>query len=181
LKKNLALTDSEALKLEFMSVVGQTLLQIQMTEQALKRLATQFLRVKDMPWEQILASNEKERRKTLGYFLRELRKNTPVRSDFDKTLTEFLEARNLFVHNFASVPNFSLNDDAGIEAGLDFVRTLNHQTVFIRNIFMGLIRIMMGEDNLKDGIGPDVTEDQINELTAIGAFLQSDYWEDEDK
>ena len=39
----------------------------------------------------------------------------------------------------------------------------------------------MNEDSLKGDIGPDVTDNQIDELMALGAFLQNDYWEDEDK
>jgi len=124
------------------------------------------------------SSGGKGTKKTLGYFLRELRENTPIRKDFDKILSDFLTARNTFVHKLSSIPDFSLKDEAGIKAGLNFVRTVNKQAVHIRNVLLALTRLMMGKGVLKEGIGPEISEEEDHELMAIGVFLQSDFWED---
>jgi len=62
-KKNLPMSSTGALLLEFSAGIGETLLQIQKTEEILKLLVTHFLRTKELPWEQILAQEEKERKK----------------------------------------------------------------------------------------------------------------------
>jgi hypothetical protein len=92
--------------------------------------------------------------------------------------SDFLTARNTFVHNLDDIPNFSLKDDAGIETGLTFVRNVNKQAVHVRNVLWALTRLLMGEGRLKDGAGPGVSEEEVYELLAIGTFLQSDYWEE---
>jgi hypothetical protein len=180
-KTQITLSQDQAARLELLSNIGTTLLQIQKTEYVIKHLVQRFLRANNMTWKQLLSYDEGEQRKTMGYFLSELRKHIPIRPDFDKTLSNFLAARNVFAHDLTSIPNFSLNNEAGIESGLHFVRNLNEQAVSIRGVLTGLMRIMMNEDSLKGDIGPDVTDNQIDELMALGAFLQNDYWEDEDK
>ena len=48
--------------------------------------------------EQIIAQSNAEQKKTLGYFLAELRKRVDVDVHFDRTFAEFLRRRNLLTH-----------------------------------------------------------------------------------
>jgi hypothetical protein len=160
--------------LELSSRMGVALFQIQKAEYVLKKLITIFLRASTLSWEQVLSQEEKERKRTLGYFMKELRKATPVRNDFDEELTRFVKDRNTFIHDFFNVPGFSLENGRGLQAGIDFVSSVTKQAEEVRKVLWAYVRLIMGEDSLKDHIGPDITDAQMYELMAIGVFLQGD-------
>jgi hypothetical protein len=172
------MSDAQLLKLELLGRIGEALLQIQRTEEVLKRTVTYFLRAGSCSWVDLLSQEERERKRTLGYFLRELRRYTPIRPDFDEELTRFLSARNTFVHDLLSVEGFNLDRTEGLLKGLDFIADLNKQAVHIRKVLWGLVQFLM-DDTIVNGLGPGVTEEQGYALAAIGIFLQSDFWDDD--
>jgi hypothetical protein len=53
--------------------------------------------------EQIIAQSNAEQKKTLGYFLAELRKRVDLDVHFDRTLAEFLRRRNLLAHHLSDL------------------------------------------------------------------------------
>jgi hypothetical protein len=67
------------LRMDLMVRVGTTLLNVQITERAL-RFITSFVLQKSSPItaEQIIAKSNAEQKKTLGYFLAELRKRVDL-------------------------------------------------------------------------------------------------------
>lgn len=87
------------LRMDLMVRVGTTLLNVQITERAL-RFITTFVLQKSSPItaEQIIAQSNAEQKKTLGYFLAELRKRVDLDVHFDRTFAEFLRRRNLLAH-----------------------------------------------------------------------------------
>ena len=100
-----------------------------------------------MSWDEIARLEERERTRTLGYFVRELQRAIDVRPDFVDTLSGFVEDRNTFVHDLSLVAGFDLRSEEGLRAGLQFALSLSER------------------------VGPE-HEDQMYELLAIGTFLR---------
>lgn len=81
-----------------------------------------------------------ERKKTLGYFLSELRKRADLEPGFEALLDDFLERRNILVHRLADVPGWSLENDVGLAATNAFVQDMLRVTDTVLKVFMGLVR-----------------------------------------
>jgi hypothetical protein len=64
--------------------------------------------------EQIIAQSNTEQKKTLGYFLAELRKRVDLDVHFDRTLAEFLRRRNLLAHHLSDLPGWNTDTAHGI-------------------------------------------------------------------
>jgi hypothetical protein len=56
------------------------------------------------------------RRKTLGFFIREMRKRAAFDDSIEATLERFLENRNKLIHHFDDIPGHDLSTDAEIAA-----------------------------------------------------------------
>jgi hypothetical protein len=100
-------------------------IQIQVTERVL-RLVTTFVLQKSnsVTAETLLDQVESDRRKTLGYFLSELRKRADLDQHFDSTLAEFLSHRNTLVHHLSDLPGWDTETLGGIYVGRKFINEL---------------------------------------------------------
>jgi hypothetical protein len=143
----------EPLRMDLLARIGVALLTVQTAERAL-RLITTFVLQKSgsIAPEELLAQSETERRKTLGYFLAELRKRAAIDPHFDATLAEFLRRRNTLVHNLSDFPGWDIHTHRGIHAG-GFVNELIGMTEEVLKVFAGLVRawqIQIGEATMPD-------------------------------
>ena len=118
-----------------------TLLNVQITERALRFIAT-FVLQKSSPItaEQIIAQSNAEQKKTLGYFLAELRKRVDLDVHFDRTLAEFLRRRNLLAHHLSDLPGWNTDTAHGIYIGRRFINELDQINNEVLKVFTGLVR-----------------------------------------
>jgi hypothetical protein len=126
---------------ELLLMVGQIVLISQTTEKVI-RLCLTFVIQEDAPLtlEKLEFLELKEKKKTIGYFLSELRKRASLDEDFDQLLIEFLEKRNTLIHNVEDVPGWSLENSSGRIEARKFLGKLAFLTVEVLKIFTGLVR-----------------------------------------
>lgn len=89
-----------------------------------------------------------ERKKTLGYFLTELRKRAALDGAFDKLLQDFLEERNLLVHDAGSIPGWTLQSSEGCKKAREFVDAFILKTLEVQKVFAGLLQAWQEEVGL---------------------------------
>ncbi len=128
--------------------IGAALVFVQSAEQVI-RLCMIFVLQKDSPLtiEKLEKQTREERKKTLGYFLGELRKRADLDESFDALLEEFLEERNILVHNVDDVPGWNLQTTEGRKIASAFVDGFIRKTVEILKVFAGLIRSWQEQTN----------------------------------
>ena len=137
--------------------IGVALLMIQTTERVIKLCMTFVLqRSNPLTLETLERQKKEERKKTLGYFLSELRKRTDLDDKFDALLEQFLEKRNVLVHDFGERDEFSLNTPAGLAGANEFIRDLIQITEEVLKVFVGLVLAWQEQT----GIGPENVKGQ---------------------
>jgi hypothetical protein len=157
-------------RLELMSRMGLALITVQQVEHMLKPLTTYFFRGQGFTAEMMLAEEVRDRKKTLGYFLKQLQRRLEIKPEFDGILTEFLDDRNLFIHHMKDVPNFTLDTEEGMQAGIDFIVRLTNRAQHVMHALGGLIEI------IGDSFGAEHKELQLdnardfNRVLALMAF-----------
>ena len=151
--------------------IGEALLQIQEAEKVLKLFMTHHVRGLGMSWEDLVRLEDKDRSKTLGRVIAELRKSILVREEFAEELSQFAKDRNIFVHSFSSIPGFNFDTQDGLSIAMDFVISLTLRAIRITGVITALIRILKGVAKVQyTEIGPEFDEEADYELTAIGRF-----------
>jgi hypothetical protein len=68
----------------------------------------------------------------------ELRKRSDLDANFDELLVQFLDDRNMFVHDIDGVPDFDIRSEAGIKAAHQFLKRLINGAEEILKIFTAL-------------------------------------------
>src|SRR5581483_11635890 len=92
-----------------LAAIAVALLLAQTAERVIKLCMTFVLQKASPLTLELLEHQERaERRKTLGYFLSELRKRADLSPGFDVLLEDFLEKRNILVHEFGGRDEYSL-------------------------------------------------------------------------
>ena len=121
--------------------MGLALVLVQSAEQLIRSCMTYVLQ-KDSPLtiEKLEKQTREERKKTLGYFLGELRNRADLDEHFDALLEAFLEERNILVHSVDDIPGWNLSTVEGRKIARAFVESFILKTVEILKIFMGLLR-----------------------------------------
>jgi hypothetical protein len=149
------------LRVDLMARIGAALLSVQVTERALRLIIT-FVFQKSSPItaEQLIAQTNAEQKKTLGYFLAELRKRADLDVHFDRTLTEFLRRRNLLAHNLSDLPGWNTDTAHGIYIGRCFINELLQMNGEVLKVFTGLVRAWQAQG----GLALDVPEEFFEEI-----------------
>jgi hypothetical protein len=129
------------LKVDLLARIGAALLSVQTTERAL-HLVTTFVIQKPgtITAEQLIAQSNAAQKKTLGYFLAELRKRVDLDVHFDGTLCEFLRRRNLLAHNLSDLPGWNTDTVHGIYIGRCFINELLEMNGEVLKVFAALLR-----------------------------------------
>jgi hypothetical protein len=79
-------------------------------------------------WEAQTAAEEK---KTLGYFLSQLRCRVAIEPVVDAILSTFLERRNDLIHHLENVPGWGLEDDTSLRVSNDFLTAAMASAKFV--------------------------------------------------
>jgi hypothetical protein len=105
---------------------------------------------KDSPLtiEKLERQTKEERRKTLGYFLAQLRGRAALDSDFDSLLEKFLEERNHLVHDVSAIPGWALHTTEGRKIARSFLDGFIHKTLEVQKVFLGVARAWQEEANI---------------------------------
>ena len=113
--------------------VGETLLMVQDVEASLRFVMTFVIQQgeEEMDLARYETQTRAERKKTIGYFLSQLRRRVDVEPTTDARLSAFLDMRNLFVHKLDEVPGWGLDDEASLAASNDFLTDLLATSFYI--------------------------------------------------
>jgi hypothetical protein len=120
--------------------IGLALFGVQGTEAKLKFLITYiFPKDIDATLKVLHGSDEKQKKKTLGILIENLKQQGDVSEEFQELLSSFLNMRNRFVHGLFLERGYSLGSDEGIKKVEDFIQDLEQKMWFIDSILMGYI------------------------------------------
>jgi hypothetical protein len=124
-----------------LALLGGVLLTLQSAEQIVKLCMTYVFPKECNPTlEQIEAQKSEEAKKTLGYFLGQLRKRAAIDSAFDETLREFLLLRNQFIHNLNTVQGFGFDTPEEIAVVVSYTGRLFTLAREVHGVFLGAAR-----------------------------------------
>src|ERR1700677_2179872 len=115
----------DARRQEVLAAMGATLLLVQLAERVVQgamRWALPRHGIRTL--EDLERQTAEEAKKTLGYFLDQLRRRASVEEQFDADLHEFLDKRNTFAHNLASVEGLNFDTVDGLDVASNFVLRL---------------------------------------------------------
>lgn len=150
-------------EIEVFALVGIALNSAQSVEQILRLVMTFVLQKGDrLDLLTLEAQEAAERKKTIGYFLRELRKRAGIAPGLDKKLDSFLERRNLLAHNLHGVPGWGPKTAKGQAAGRAFLMRFIDDSHELLIIFVALANAWQ-KDALPGAALP--RQDLVDELT----------------
>ena len=147
-----------------LALLGATLLVVQAAERTLKWCMTYALpKGGVLTAESLERQTAEEAKKTLGYFLGQLRHRVAVQPEFDAELSEFLERRNRLVHHLDSVEGLNFNTPEGRAVADIFTRTTATNAARVFNVFTGLMRDWAEQI----GTEVEVNSDAFEEINSI--------------
>jgi hypothetical protein len=127
-------------QLDVYAKIGAALCLVQTAEEVIRTCITYVLpKTSPLTIEDLERQTNAERKKTLGYFLGELRKRADLDEDFDALLASFLENRNTLVHRIGEVPGWTLRTAEGRKIASIFAGRLLTETLEVIKIFAGLL------------------------------------------
>jgi hypothetical protein len=135
-----------------LAAIGGALIIIQMAERMIK-LCMQYVLQKDdsgLTYEKLKSLQADEARRTLGYFLVQLRHRADLDATFDDQLRQFLAQRNQLVHNLSEIPGLGFNDPSEIELTIEWAGKLSGLALHVHNVFMGLARDWQHQIGMRD-------------------------------
>ncbi len=121
--------------------MGVHLLTLQSTEHAI-RLCLQIALPKEPinTLEDLRSLEQREAKKTIGYFLRTLRQRANIAPEFDEQLAAFLATRNAFIRNLSPVAGWDMRTEDGCRQCAELLQQWGDQTTEVQNVFAGLLR-----------------------------------------
>ena len=101
---------------------GSALVLIQSTEHLIRTVMTLVLQKHSpLTLEKLQRQQRQERKRTLGYFVKELQKRVGLDQELEDVLESFLDERNVLVHGLTDVPGWSLESTEGREVAFQFL------------------------------------------------------------
>jgi hypothetical protein len=157
---------SPLLSMELTSTMGQALLKIQNAERVLK-LSLQWVGADpDITLAGLEAREQSLQKRTLGQTIGLFKEHIGFADDFESGMRDFLADRNLFVHDFLSLPRFSIGSDEGAAVGIEFLRKLINQADLLTKVMLGLNQIFATRESVPDN-SKEITNEKFNEMLAL--------------
>jgi hypothetical protein len=147
------MSNARKAELHIYSLIGVTLLHVQLAERALGETVKLVLKDRTLTPSKLMELTEPERKKTLGDFLKELKTRTRLETAFKDKLYRFLKMRNTFIHNISELPGWDVKTDAGREKGIEFLAELLHLALTVTGVFTSLFAI-----SARDELGEELFE-----------------------
>lgn len=146
------ITSGTADQKDALATIGGALVIVQMAERMIK-LCMQFVLQKDdgpLTLKKLESLRTEEARRTLGYFLTQLRQRAEIETAFDDQLREFLTLRNQLAHNLSDVPGLGFEQPAEIEFTIEWANKLSSLAAHVLKVFMGLTRAWQSGIGMRD-------------------------------
>jgi hypothetical protein len=122
------------------SMMGATLSYLQTVERIFRFVTTYVIQDGDgLSFEGLQALCKRDKKKALGYFMRQLREQSALPPAFDALLSSFLSMRNDFVHSHDRIPGWDVNTEDGRLVAHQFMSTLLQQSHKINEILIALV------------------------------------------
>ena len=138
--------------------MGRTLIWVQDVERALRFILTfVFQKGGGLTLESLEAQTEAERKKTIGYFLDQMRRRVAIHPKVDDYLSTFLTLRNQFAHDVTSVSGWDLETEAGLKAANDFLTDLGGHALWIYFWLAGIVRSWSQQVGMETSFEDDET------------------------
>ena len=144
--------DLGSLQQEALAAIGGALVIVQMAEKMTK-FCMQYVLQKGgvvLTYENLKSQQAEEAKKTLGFFLSQLRLRAEIDSTFDDQLKEFLTQRNQLAHDLTGVPGLGFHDREKLEVAMEWAGKLSSLALHVHNVFMGLARAWQHEIGMRD-------------------------------
>lgn len=134
-----------------LAAIGGALVIVQMTERMIK-FCMGFVLPQDgsLTLEKLESFKADEARRTLGYFLAQLRQRVEIDAAFDDRLREFLTLRNQLAHNLSEVPGLGFNRPDEIALTVEWAGKLSGLALQVHNVSMGLARVWQEQIGMRD-------------------------------
>ncbi len=130
--------------------IGRAVVIAQMVEALIRMCTTYVFPGEPLTIESLERLEQRERRKTIGHFVRELKKRVLVRDDFDDLLSSFVENRNTLIHRPDDVEGWDLSDDVGKRAVIAFADKVASDAGRLVLILVGFVRAWQVEAGFPD-------------------------------
>jgi hypothetical protein len=146
-----------SLQKDALAAVGGALVIVQMAERMIK-LCMQFVVQKGdgaLTYEKLKSQQADEAKRTLGYFLGQLRQRVEVEASFDDRLREFLEMRNQLAHDLSEVAGLGFSEPKELEFAVEWAGKLSGLALQVHNVFMGLARAWQHQIGMRDDFAED--------------------------
>lgn len=121
------------------SLIGFALTYIQSVEKSISFVTTYVLQDEPLTMVNLNSINAKERKKTLGFFIKKIQKTTSLAPPLENLLSDYLNNRNDFIHNHNQISGWDLDTEEGIEIAKKFTVNLWRQAHKINEIFAALV------------------------------------------
>jgi hypothetical protein len=144
--------DLDSLQQEALAAIGGALVIVQMAEKIIK-FCMQYVLQKDggiLTYEKLKSQEAEEAKKTLGFFLSQLRLRAEIDSAFDDQLKEFLKQRNQLAHDLVGVPGLGFDEPEKLKVTVEWAGRLSGLAHHVHNVFMGLARAWQHEIGMRD-------------------------------
>jgi hypothetical protein len=159
------------------ALMGVCLLHVQMAERVLGGAVELVLRDPTLTLSKLMEQTERDRKRTLGEFLKELRSRARLEPKFKDKLWRFLQMRNTFVHNLSEVPGLNAHTEQGRKVAREFLVELLFLAISLTFVFLTLFSVSAREDfgkELIEGksvmIGEEMIEGKVLNERAGKAF-----------
>jgi hypothetical protein len=126
--------------------MGVCLLSVQLAERALAGAVESVLKDRTMTADELMEQTERERKRTLGHFIKELGRHTQLEPHFDQNLWDFLKMRNTFVHDLSEVSGWNLRTEEGKEVAIRFLAELLLASSSVAGVFMSVFTVSAREE-----------------------------------
>jgi hypothetical protein len=125
-------------QMEVLVATAETLILLQTAEKIIRFCMT-FVFQKQTPftYELLQQQEQAERKKTIGYFLSELRKRATVDESFDLLLEGFLLNRNNFIHDLSRFQAWDFHKKKDNLESRKLIHDIKSQTELVMKVFTG--------------------------------------------
>jgi hypothetical protein len=159
---------SPPLLLELSSNMGMALFKIQNAERVIKVCLSWLGADPNVTLAGLESHENKLRKQTLGQVLKLFKEHVSFAGDFEIAMTEFLKARNLFVHDFLALPDFNVETDEAVAVGIEFLKKLINQADLLTKVITGLNQMFANRDDTSvPDLREDLTTERFNEVLAL--------------
>ena len=142
----------KSLQKDALAAIGGALVIVQKAEGMIK-FCMQFVIQKDggpLTYEKLKSQEADEAKRTLGYFLGQLRQRADIEASFDDQLREFLRLRNQLAHKLSEIPGLGFNRPKELKFTVEWAGKLSALALHVHHVFMGLARAWQHKIGMQD-------------------------------